>query len=107
MAIDKSTVLAQLNTGRAKAVPGKLLAKRLGERDTRQIRLTIQELREEGIPIIGSPSPPYGYYIAETAEECTENLKQIRSYGVMLFRHYKYLKRAALKKFSKQLAMRL
>jgi biotin operon repressor len=103
----KTEVLHQLSTGKGNAIPGKLLAQRLGERDTRQIRLTIQELIEDGIPIIGATKPPYGYFIAETPQECTECLKQLRGYGVMLFRHYKYLKRASHKTFAGQLSLRL
>jgi len=103
----KSAVLNQLKVGKAHAISGKLLAQRLNEQDTRAIRLAIQELIEDGIPICGSAKKPAGYFIAETPTECKENLELLRSYGKMLFRHYKYLKRASHKKFSGQLGWML
>lgn len=101
----KTAVLQQLNTGKDKAIPGKLLAQRLGERDTRHIRLSIQELIREGTPIIGNAQ--CGYFIADNPEDVKECLKQLRSYGLMLFSHYSHLKKAGKKKFSGQLSMKL
>ena len=102
----KSAVLNQLKIGKSHAISGNLLSEILGERNTRHIRLAIQELIEDGIPICGSAKKPAGYFIAETREECKENLELLRSYGKMLFRHYKFLKRASNRKFSGQLSMR-
>jgi len=100
----RQAILEQLGTGKAKAIPGKVLAQRLGERDTRSTRLAMIDLIvEKGIPIVFSAK---GYYIAETPEECKEALKKLRKYGVMLFRHYKYLKLAARKKFSGQMSLK-
>ena len=100
----KQAVLSQLGTGKGKALPGRLLAQRLNQRDTRQIRLAIQELIEQGIPVIGSAK--YGYFIAEDMEDCRENLEVLRSYGKMLWKHYKYL-RLASRKFTGQLSLKL
>ena len=85
-------VLENLKTGKSNALPGRLLAERLGERDTRRIRLAIQDLIEQGYPICGSPK---GYFIAETDEECRECLDQLMSYLKMIGRHHKYLLRAS------------
>lgn len=101
----KAEILRQLNIGKDKALTGALLKQRLGLRDTRAIRLAIINLIvEDGIAIVSNSK---GYFLAETPEECKEALKKLRSYGVMLFRHYKYLKLAARKKFSGQMSMRL
>lgn len=104
----KTAVLQHLSIGKKHAIPGKLLATRLGENNTRQIRLAIQELIKDGLPIIGSPKQPYGYYIAKTAEECQENLEALMSYLKMIALHHKYLLRASRKLITpEQLRMRL
>lgn len=101
----KTEVLHQLSEGKDNAISGKILAQRLGQKDSRHARLAIIDLIvEDGIPIIGDSG--HGYYIATTRAECDKALKVLRdSYGVMLYRHYKYLKRAREKKFSGQLSM--
>jgi len=100
----KIAVLSQLGTGKAHAIPGKLLAQRLNQRDTRHIRLAIIELIEQGYPIIGDSAQ--GYFIAENHEEVKECLKRLKyGYGRMLYRHYKYLRIAGNKKFSGQLKL--
>ena len=86
-------VLENLKTGKSNALPGRLLAERLGERDTRRIRLAIQGLIEQKYPIIGDAT--CGYFIAETDEECQECLEQLMSYLKMIARHHKYLLRAS------------
>ena len=101
----KAEVLRQLGIGKDKALTGNLLKQRLGLKDTRPIRLAIIDLIvDDGIPIVSNDK---GYFLAQTPEECKEALKKLRAYGVMLFRHYKYLKLAAQKKFSGQMSMRL
>lgn len=101
----KLRVLHSLHLGRDKALKGKELCQRLGERDTRQIRLAIQDLIEEGYPIIGLASK--GYFIADNIEDCRENLETLMSYIKMLARHHKYLLKASQKKFSGQLSMKI
>lgn len=103
----KYAVLLNLPTGRANAIKGEHLAQRLEERDIRKIRLCIQELIEDGYPIIGSAKPPYGYYIADNPQDCQENLAQLMSYIKMLARHHKFLLHASYKKFSGQMKMKL
>lgn len=78
----KSAVLRQLKHGKVDAITGKVLAGRLGERDTRQARQAIRELISDGIPIVGSVTAPYGYYIAETPLECETYLAELKSYLV-------------------------
>jgi len=108
----KDAVLRQLNIGSDKALTGAILMSRLGLKDTRAIRLAIIDLIvEDGHAIIGDSK---GYYIASTREECEKALNTLRnSYGVKLYRHYKYLKIARDKRFGNdrivagQLSMRL
>ena len=99
----KSAVLSQLGKGKSQALHGKRLAQRLGEKDTRMIRLAIQQLIVEEHPIIGSAK--YGYFIAETANECRENLDQLSSTLKMVGRHRKYLQKASFKHFSGQMRL--
>ena len=101
----KFAVLSQLGKGKANAVSGPNLAKRLGEKDTRHIRLAIIELIKDGYPIIGGSS--HGYFIAETAEECNDCLDTLLKYLKSTGYHRKILLRAAMGKFSGQIKMRL
>ena len=59
----KLAILEQLNYGREKAVTGAILAKRLGQKDTREMRHVIKDLRHDGQLIGLSIRPPYGYYL--------------------------------------------
>ena len=88
-------VLECLRSGKDNALQGTTLARLLGERSTRQIRLAINSLIERGYPICSTAKPPYGYFIAENAEECQECLNQLRSYLKMLGHHHKHLLRAS------------
>ena len=68
----KLAILNQLSKGRNKAIKGNLIAKRLGLRNDRGIRLAIRELIRDGIPVASSVKPPLGFFIAETKEEAEE-----------------------------------
>ena len=92
----KEMVRRELNFGEAQAIPGKLLAVRLEERDTRRIRLSIIDLIvTEKMAIVGDSA--HGYYIAETREEAQKALKTLHHYLVMTGYHHKYLLRACAK----------
>ena len=91
----KQRILLNLGKGKGSAVLGKVLAKRLSEKDTRYIRLAIIELIEKGYPICGTARPPYGYFIAENADECQECLDQLMSYLKMIALHHKHLLKAS------------
>ena len=93
MPVLKEATLSLLGKGKSNAIPGRILAERLQEKDTRKIRLAIQELVAQGIPVIGLAT--HGYFIAETPTECKENLETIMSYIKMLAIHHKHLLRAA------------
>lgn len=88
----KEQVLHSLNTGRSKAIPGRVLAHRLGFKTDRQIRLAIRELQEDGIPIIGRSTPPYGYYIADNIAEIQAQREVLKGYIIELAKHMRDLK---------------
>ena len=102
----EAQVLHELTgTDELHALHGKVLAQRLGHRDTRKIRLAIIALLKKKCTILGDAT--HGYYIAESPEQCTAMLKRLRKTGKMLFLHYYYLRLARDAKFSKQLAMKI
>lgn len=65
----KELVKNHLPTGSEKAIPGKILASRLGYKDDRIIRLAIRGLIADGLPVAASVQKPYGFFIAETKDE--------------------------------------
>lgn len=94
--IEPVKVHQQLSVGKRNALPGKLLAQRLGVKDTREIRLIINELIAKGLPVIGGQS---GYYIADSAQDCQENIDTLESYIKMTAIHRRNLKRAVERHF--------
>jgi len=74
----KYAILTQLKRGRSNALPGRLLAQRLGFKDDRRIRNTIRELIAEGHPIAASVSPPMGFFIAQTKNEVEQYLSDLK-----------------------------
>ena len=75
----KNFVLKELQRGKLKAIPGNILAKRLGYKNDRIIRIAIRELIADGIPIASSVIPPVGYFIPETKEEVRQYAANIKS----------------------------
>lgn len=91
----KANVRSLLWYGKEKARTGKDLAKILGFKDDRQIRLAIREIIAAGVPIISSVHSPYGYYIADNPEEIIEHLGELRHRALEVLGRYKDLKLAA------------
>ena len=75
----KETVRAQLHLGHARALPGQLLASRLGFKDARRIRRAIRELSADGLPIASSVKKPHGFFIAATKQEIESYMAVIKS----------------------------
>ena len=48
----------------------------------RKLRLTIAELRHEGLPILFATSKPAGYYLPRTLRELKEGTYKLRSYVI-------------------------
>lgn len=70
--------ILQQHQGRENAITGKELALLFNQPNDRKIRLLIEELIEEGYPILSSPTKPWGYFIATSIQEvkdCTDGLK--------------------------------
>ena len=85
----KAEVLNQLAQGKDKAIPGRVLAHRLGLKDSRPARLAIIDLIEDGTPVIGDSK---GYYIAETPDEIKEAMQTLKNYGISAIIHRRALK---------------
>lgn len=88
----QTAILRQLREGKANAIKGKVLAARLGEKDTRHIRMEFIHLIGKGHRIVGNSQN--GYYIATTKEECREGLDFIMSYLTAAGYHHKILLKA-------------
>ena len=52
------------------------------EKEDRQLRRLIGELRLEGFPVMFATSDPAGYYIPETLAELREGIDKMRSYVI-------------------------
>lgn len=84
----KDAVLLRLKRGKLNALPGRILAQRLGFKDDRQIRIAIRNLIADGHPIAASVSPPMGFFIAETTKEATQYLSDLK--GRLVEDAYRY-----------------
>ena len=91
----KNSLLKELRVGQRRAIPGSLLAKRLGFKNDRVIRLAIRELTVDGIPVVSSIVPPMGFYIAETKEEVNKYAANMRSRLIETALHRRDLLRAS------------
>ena len=68
--------LSSHHKGRARGIKAELLAIKTGMHE-RTLRTAISALREEGVPVVGTPET--GYYIAQTADELDECCAFLRS----------------------------
>lgn len=73
----KPAILRCLRHGKDQAITGRQLARILGQRDDRGIRLAIRRLIADGVPVASSVHPPLGYYIVSTLEEAEEYLANL------------------------------
>lgn len=74
----QEAIVSELKRGKLNALPGRLLAQRLGFKDDRQIRLAIRELIAKGYPIASSVSPPMGFFIAQDRKEAERYLSDLK-----------------------------
>ena len=74
----KAEVRSLLLFGRENARTGKQLAKVLGFGNDRAVRLVIRELIAEGLPVASSTISPAGFFIANSMEEATEYMRNLR-----------------------------
>lgn len=92
-------VLEESHVGRSNAIKARVLAAGVGE-DERTVRAAIQSLRKDGVLILSAISPPYGYFVAETAEEWREFRHQnLRARALDILETDKAMAQAARKRF--------
>ncbi len=93
----KDDVRTLLRYGKANARTGEYIARVMGFKNDRVVRLALRELIADGVPIISLVEPPYGSYIADNPEELIEYLVKLRHRAVEILGRYKDLKIAAKK----------
>ena len=91
----KLQVRELLRFGKENPRIGQELANTLDFKDDRPVRIAIRELIADGVPVISSVHPPYGYYIADNPEDITEHLGDLRHRALEVLHRYKDLKIAA------------
>ena len=74
----RKKVLGALKPGKKSAITGKELAQLCNRADDRLIRVTIEELLQEGVPVASSVTEPYGFYIASNAQEAAEYIRVLK-----------------------------
>lgn len=74
----RKRVLDALRRGRSNAITGSELARILGERDDRKIRVLIRELIAEGVPIASSVAEPMGYFIVANEYEAADYIRVLK-----------------------------
>ena len=74
----KADVRSLLRYGKEKARTGKELARILGFKNDRAVRLVIRDMITEGIPVASTTISPGGYFIANSIDEATDYMKDLR-----------------------------
>ena len=85
----------KLHRGAQNAITGLKIARLLGYRSDRKIRLVIQDLIASGHAIAASVSQPVGYYLIETPKEAKSYSAVLRSRAVQTFKRMREFERAA------------
>ncbi len=75
----QKAILQQLQSGKAHAIQGAILAKRLGFSNDREIRAEVMELIRLGYAIASSTKPPYGFFFIQNRAEADEYIATLRS----------------------------
>jgi hypothetical protein len=91
-------ILAE-HVGAGRAITGARLARRLGQRNDRKIRMVIQALVEDGEPIAASTSEPAGYYVLATRDEAEAYVATLRSRAQWTFKRLRDFQRAVEARF--------
>lgn len=77
------------------AITGAQMAKALGYKNDRAIRVCIEHLIADGVPVAASVHEPFGYYILQTREEAQVYEATLRSRAVKTLKRLKDFNRAA------------
>ena len=91
----KLQVRELLRFGKDNARKGLDMAESLEFKDDRPVRIVIRDLIADGLPVVSSIRPPYGYYIADDSDDLTEHLGKLRHRALEVLHRYKDLKIAA------------
>lgn len=70
--------------GRASAITGESLSRQVGQRN-RQVRQLLEDLIDEGLPIVSTSEPPAGYFIPTSLAEAKEYTESLRTRALTLF----------------------
>jgi len=81
------TILGR-HTGRDSAITGESLARMVGQRN-RQVRQILEDLIEEGLPIVSTSEPPAGYFIATSHKEAEIHTESLHSRAMSLLHREK------------------
>lgn len=87
--------ILEQHVGRDQAIPGRELARLLGQRDDRKIRLIIRELIAEGLPIVSATDQPAGYFLPLNWQEVRACIEANRSRLIEDAKRIRDLKHAA------------
>lgn len=88
--------ILERHIGRDSAITGESLARMVGQRN-RQVRQVLEDLIDDGLPVLSTSEPPAGYFIAESLSEAREYTESLRSRALVLFlRRRKVIKNTAL-----------
>jgi len=74
----KQGVRHLLRYGKENARTGKELAKILGSKDDRPVRLVIRDLIAEGLPVASSVTPPFGFFIVNSLDEVKDYMRVLK-----------------------------
>lgn len=91
---DRIMAILSEHRGSGNAITGLRIAKRLGYRNDRKVRLVIQQLIAEGKPIAASVSEPVGYYLVQTRDEAEAYAAVLRSRATKTFERMRDFQRA-------------
>jgi hypothetical protein len=86
--------ILERHEGREMAISSRELSRLMGEED-RAIRLTIEDLIEEGLPVVSTTESPAGYFIPLSLDEAKEYTRSLRSRAVRIFLRSRKVKQNA------------
>ena len=72
------------HNGRAQAIASRLLTELTGAPD-RSIRMAIEDLITDGLPVVSATDAPAGYFIPANMDEAREYTKSLCSRAVVIF----------------------
>jgi len=83
--------ILERHIGRSSAITGESLARMVGQRN-RQVRAMLEELIEDGLPIVSTSEPPAGYFLANSHKEAEEYTESLYTRAMALLHRQKKVK---------------